>query len=216
MVKKQSGRDHINLSIAWSGWGKVSSARAITRLISYASRKDKVDLIIFTGVAGAISEKLDQWDLVVAESLVFHDINKNPFFGPYVIPALEKSEIKSDKNLIEWAYSTLSKTIKENKIPFCRNIYKGLICTGDQFINDKEQLSSFLNYFPDAIAVEMEGAAIAQIAFQEKIPSIVLRVISDSADSESSYDFPTFINSYKNYSWYIIEALLKNLDNAPL
>lgn len=214
--KNNTKKDAINISIAWSGWGKVSAARAITRLISYASRESRIDLIIFTGVAGAISEQLNQWDLVIAKSLVYYDFDASPFFETYVIPSLKSKQIKPNLDLIEWAYSSLSKTIKEKKIPYCQNIYKGLVCTGDQFISDKNKLSSFLKCFPETIAVEMEGAAISQVAAQEKIPSLVLRVISDSADDESSIDFSDFLNIYEKYAWKFIESLLNSMSDIPL
>ena len=79
---------NIHLSIAWSGWGKVSAARAATRLISHQFNELKIDAIFFTGVAGAINSKLKQWDIVVAYELIQHDMDARPLFKKYEIPAL--------------------------------------------------------------------------------------------------------------------------------
>ena len=72
------------------------------------------------------------------------------------------------------------------------------------------------NDFNDLLAVEMEGAAVAQVAEQEKIPWLILRVISDTADESSQELFPKFIAEYNKLSWILIETLVENLDSAPI
>ena len=68
----------IYISVAWSGWGKVSAARASTRLINTIYRDIKIDLIIFTGVAGAINPNLNQWDVIIPNLLIQHDMDATP------------------------------------------------------------------------------------------------------------------------------------------
>ena len=71
---------NIQLSIAWSGWGKVSAARAATRLICHKFNNLKIDAIFFTGVAGAINSKLKQWDIIIPHKLIQHDMDARPIF----------------------------------------------------------------------------------------------------------------------------------------
>ena len=70
----------ILISVAWSGWGKVSAARATTRLISNNFSDIKINLIIFTGVAGAVDLNLKQWDIVISEAVMQHDFDASPLF----------------------------------------------------------------------------------------------------------------------------------------
>ena len=84
-VDPKQGKE-IMISLAWSGWGKVSSSRATTRLISHTEKSNKVDLIIFTGVAGAAKKVINQWDVVIPEKLIQHDMDATPLFPKYVIP----------------------------------------------------------------------------------------------------------------------------------
>ena len=72
---------NLHLSIAWSGWGKVSAARAATRLICHHFKELKIDAIFFTGVAGAINSNLKQWDIVVPYELIQHDLDARPLFN---------------------------------------------------------------------------------------------------------------------------------------
>ena len=82
--------------MAWSGWGKVSAARAITRILA---SKNKIDLIIFTGVAGAANNNLSQWDIVIAEEVIQHDMDARPIFEKFVLPPLNKAKLKSENFL---------------------------------------------------------------------------------------------------------------------
>ena len=93
LKKKVPNYESVFITLAWSGWGKVSSARAATRLISHSYNDKSIDLIIFTGVAGAVDPSLEQWDIVVPNSLMQHDMDASPIFEKYTIPALDQSEI---------------------------------------------------------------------------------------------------------------------------
>jgi len=87
----------------------------------------------------------------------------------------------------------------------------GKIATGDKFISDREYLEEIKLQIPNLLAIEMEGAAVAQVAYQEKVPCVILRTISDSADEEAATSFDIFLKKYKLRSWLLIECLLKNL-----
>ena len=97
--------------------------------------------------------------------------------------------------------------------PHCNfgNSYKGLIATGDMFITDEEKIKDLSKQLIGLLAVEMEGASFAQVAFQEKIEWIVMRVISDGANKDAACDFNEFLNNYKLKSFELIKYFLESL-----
>ena len=215
-ILDKSSNIEIRISLAWSGWGKVSASRAATRLLNTVENNENLDLIIFTGVAGSGKTSLNQWDIVIANEVIQHDMDARPLFKKYYIPALGIDKIKSPQNLTNWIFKVLEKTKKVGKLSKFGSIKKGLIASGDKFISDKNYLKKLCSDIPDLDAVEMEGAAIAQIATQEKIPWAIVRVISDSANEEASEDFSTFIKQYENHSWEIINCLLNQIHDDKI
>lgn len=201
----------IFVTTAWSGWGKVSAARASTRLLSTTYKNLPIDLVLFTGVAGAIDRKLKQWDIVISDSVMQHDMDARPIFEKYVIPAINNQKIFTNKFLINKVFNSLNKKLKEEKLNKFGTLYKGLIATGDMFISEKQKIKELSKEIVGLLAVEMEGAAFAQVAFQEKIDWIVMRVISDGADEEAIDDFNTFLNEYKHKSFDLIKSFLEML-----
>ena len=202
----------IYLSVAWSGWGKVSSARAATRLISTKFKEKSLDVLFFFGVAGAIDPKLKQGDLVIASRLVQHDMDARPIFNKYVIPPLNIKYLKADTEWINWSSSILKKAnLKE-----FGTIHTGLVATGDKFLDQKSEVKKLKADFHDLLGVEMEGASVAQVAIQEKIPWQILRVISDSANDSSQKDFEQFLKIYQHNSANIVKVFVDNIFKSPL
>ena len=196
------------LTVAWSGWGKVSAARAATRLISNTFQNCKVDLVVFTGVAGAVNKKLKQWDVILSEAVIQHDMDARPLFNKFVIPAIGEAQIKVKDNLINYFYDVLEKNIRNKNLSKFKSIYKGLIATGDMFISKKEKLNQLSQEIPNLLAVEMEGGAFAQVAHQENIDWIVIRVISDGANDNAELEFKEFLEKYQYKSWELIRFFL--------
>ena len=206
---------NVYLSIAWSGWGKVSAARAATRLLSIKYENLPVEMILFTGVAGGVYEKLKQWDIVIADSLVQHDMDARPIFKKFEIPALKEIKIKPNENFTNWVFKNLEDSmLNDNMNPFGK-IYKGLIATGDQFVSDKNVVRFLSEEINGLYAVEMEGAAVAQVAIQEKIPFQIIRIISDGANESSHEDFSKFLIKYVKYSANILTYLIENIETIP-
>ncbi len=203
------------ISVAWSGWGKVSSARAATRLITSTYQNQFINLLLFTGVAGSAISEINQWDIVIPTELVQHDMDARPLFKKYVIPALKKSKINLMQDWVYWATKVLSESISRNEIKPFLNVYNGLIATGDKFIADKNIIENLSIDLTGLCAVEMEGAAVAQVAYQERIPCLIVRVISDGADNSADQIFTDFLKSYQRFSWDLIHALLKRYRDAP-
>ena len=100
----------IYITAAWSGWGKVSAARATTRIINSTINDRKVDFLIFTGVAGAANKVVKQWDIVLADSIVQHDMDARPLFEKFEIPSLNKIKMHPPNNLFKKISEILSRT----------------------------------------------------------------------------------------------------------
>ena len=205
----ENNEDFIYVSLAWSGWGKVSAARAVTRLISMQLEFEPVNMIVFTGLAGGIDNSLSQGDIIIPTSVMMHDMDARPLFEKFEIPPLRLKELIPNQDFANFIELTLKKSIKSGFLKFFKKIERGIVATGDQFISDDKKIEILRKDIPGLLAVEMEGAAVAQVAIQEKIPWILLRVISDEADDNASQSFSEFLNSYKKYSWSLVETILK-------
>ena len=142
--------------------------------------------VINTGIAGSLNADINIGDLVISTDLVHHDMNAVAFGYPVgQIPQMEAFSFRSDENLRKLA------------VQACRDVnpdievYEGRIASGDQFVADQGVKDEIIKNF-DACAVEMEGAAIAQAAYLNNVPFIVVRAISDKADGSAEVDYPTF------------------------
>lgn len=183
--------------IVFSKWGKVAAAITTTQLIS----SFKPTKIIFSGVAGAINPTLNIGDIVYGTSLIQHDMDASPLFPKFEIPLLEKSAIETveDEKLFscieefkEQYYEYIShEEANEFGIKYPK-IIKGIIASGDEFISDNIKQKQLQNDIPDLQCVEMEGAAVAQVCDEYKIPFHIIRIISDKADHSAHIDFPAF------------------------
>lgn len=179
-----------------SGMGKVNAARSAQILID----KMEVDLLLNVGVAGSISENLNKCDIVIAEKLVQHDYNAIQLnFERGYIPNVGKY-INCDIHLIE-----LAKQIQMNT-----KVVTGVISSGDIFVTDKKMGEKIHNNF-DALCVEMEGAAVAQVCALCKIPFLVVRAISDSPyEKDNQITFEEFLTISSNMvSKFVLEFLKK-------
>ena len=144
------------------GMGKVNAAVGTTVLI----RRYHPDCVISTGCAGGIDASLKVMDVVVSTATVYHDVS---------IPGYEHGQMqglparfRSEQELVDVA----------------KMAHPGLICTGDQFISDRAQLDRIKAQFPEALAVDMESAAIAQTCFLHAVPFVSFRILSDTPGSD--------------------------------
>ena len=162
------------------GIGKVFAAMcAQTMILAFSP-----DCIINSGVAGSLTDELEILDIAVAENLVQHDMDTSPLGDPVgLISGINVVELPAAPDLAEAiceAAKALGITTK-----------KGRIASGDQFIATSEQKERIKAQF-DPIACEMEGAAIAQVAFVNRIPFACIRAISDSYSGKNEMDYPVF------------------------
>lgn len=190
-----------NIIIVRSGIGKVNAAICTQVLIDMYG----VDYVINTGVAGSISKELEIGDIVVSDDLVYHDFDTTAVGDQIgVIPRMSCSFFKADEELIRIAKETSKTVLDKNKM------YVGRIASGDQFVASKETKAHIWNNFK-AYCVEMEGAAIAHTCFLNKIPFVVIRSISDKADSKATVSFDTFVKMAAKKSSDIVEEMLNLL-----
>lgn len=210
----------VKTTLVFSRWGKVAATIAATTLIT----KFNVDSIIFVGVAGAIHDELNIGDIVVGSQLYQHDMDASPLFPKFQIPLTEVSVFSSHETLSnhaeEAAKNFCSQEIREVirpeilqefyiTAPSCR---RGIIASGDSFIASVAQKEEIKKHMPDVLAVEMEGAAIAQVCSEYEIPFTVIRTISDKADHSANIDFPKFISQVaRHYSRSIIKSMYEEM-----
>jgi adenosylhomocysteine nucleosidase len=181
-----------------SGIGKVMSAMSVAIL----AETFKVDAIINTGSAGAVSEGLAIGDVVIADRLVYHDVDVTAFGYAYGQMAGQELYYQAEQTLVASLQTVLNQQGIHNHV--------GLIATGDSFIAGQEKVDVIKNRFPEVLAVEMEGAAIAQAAQAAGKPFLVIRAMSDTAQGDANISFEAFILEAGKRSAQTLLALLKS------
>lgn len=170
------------LVVVKSGIGKVNAAMCTQILATYF----KVDTVINTGVAGSLRNEINIGDVVVSIDALQHDMDATGFgYKPGVIPRMKTSIFEADKKLIDAAEAACKKAVPEI------GVYRGRVVSGDQFITDKAVKERLIDLF-DGSCTEMEGAAIAQAAYLNNIPFLIIRAISDKADDSATMDYGEF------------------------
>lgn len=180
-----------------SGIGKVAASVTTSLLIQQYG----VNMVINTGSAGGIGEGLKVGDVVFSEKLAYFDVDVTGFGYDYgQLPAGMPLYFEASKYIIEEMKKAAQKTGQQ--------VRSGLIVTGDSFVNSPEKIAEIKSHFPEALACEMEGAAIAQTARQFNIPFLVVRAISDTADHQATMSFDEFIDEAgKRSAEMVIEFL---------
>lgn len=182
-----------------SGIGKVLSSITTTVLIHQYG----VNMIINTGSAGGIGKGLAVGDVVIADKLAYFDVDVTGFgYAVGQLPGMPLYYEASDYLKLE-----MKKAAERANL----SVKYGLIVTGDSFVNATSKVEEILSAFPDALACEMEGAAIAQTAAQFNIPCLVVRAISDTADNEATQTFDEFIEIAGEKSAQMVIEFVKQL-----
>ena len=168
--------------VAYSKIGKVFATLTATILIE----KFGCDKLLFSGVAGAISDELNIGDLIIADGLCQHDLDITAFGHPFGYVPEGEVCIPTDitlRNIAKEVAAGKGLTLKE-----------GIIATGDQFVANSDRKEWIGDTFK-ASALEMEGASVAVVCSALDIPFFILRAISDSADMDASFNFDEFLES---------------------
>ena len=184
-----------------SGIGKVAAAATA----SLAIDRFGAQRMLFTGVAGGLGEGVRVGDVVLAEALLQHDLDVSPLFPRWEVPLTGRARFPTDEaqhaGLAEAVQTVLQRpspalvalTGLAGLGPAAPRLHRGLVVSGDRFVSSTAESDALRQALPDALAVEMEGAATAQVCADFGVPLSVLRTISDRADDAAHVDFSRFI-----------------------
>lgn len=183
-----------------SGIGKVNAALSTAVLLE----KYKPDYVINTGSAGGLNPDLNVGDVVISTEVRHHDVDVTVFGYEYgQVPQLPAAFL-ADSQLLK---------IAENCANEISNIQvvRGLIATGDSFMNDPVRVDYINKKFKNLQAVEMEAAAIAQVSYQFGVPFVVIRSLSDIAGKESNISFEQFLETAALHSAELVMKIVAAL-----
>lgn len=163
------------------GVGKVNAAISAQVLCSCFG----VTHLVNTGIAGSLSAMLDIGDLLVSQDAMYHDFDCNAFGYPMgKVPGMDVVAFPADGELM-----ALAQAAAEQVHP--GHVVSGRVASGDQFVCSRAQKDAIIAT-TQALCTEMEGAAIAQTAWRNRVPFVIIRAISDKADGSAEMDYPTF------------------------
>ncbi len=193
---KIAGKDCV---VVRSGIGKVNAAMCSQVLAD----KFGVSAIINTGIAGSLDAEIDIADVVLSTDAVQHDMDATGFSYPLgQIPRVDTFSFKADEELRK-----LAEACNAEVNPDIRT-FSGRVVSGDQFISSKEKKAWLVENF-HGICAEMEGAAIAQAAYLNGIPFLIIRAISDKADDSAGMDYSTFEAKAISNSVRLLERMIE-------
>ena len=202
-----------------SGIGKVAAATTATLLM----QRFGVGPLVFTGVAGGLGDGVRVGDVVVARQLIQHDMDASPLFPRFEVPLTGRSRFDADAVLADALAAAAQRCllrVSELIAPAqlaglgiahpC--LHHGLVASGDRFVSSQAESAALRAALPDVLAVEMEGAALAQVCADFGRPFAVLRTISDRADDSAHVDFTRFIEAVASvYTRAIVGDWLANM-----
>ena len=181
--------------------GKVAAATTATALIE----RFDVNAIVFTGVAGGLAAGVNVGDMVVASEFVQHDMDASPLFAPLEVPLYGRAIFPTDPDLTQ-SLRAAAQGILNNPSQWIDietlhalhvrspKVHSGLVLSGDRFVSTSSESQALQQRLPLAMAVEMEGAAVAQVCHDYDVPFAAVRTISDRADDAATTDFSRFIH----------------------
>lgn len=207
--------------LALSKIGKVAAATTATVLIEQFG----VRRIVFTGVAGGLGESVQTGDVVVASYFMQHDIDASPLFARFEVPLYDQTVFAGDPTLTSMLYSAASSALAAmqagqlDQVGKARldmggaRVHCGLVASGDRFVSgaaeSKALRASLAESGHEVLAIEMEGAAVAQVCHDYGLPFAAVRTISDRADDSAHVDFPAFVEQVAGrYAREIIRRFL--------
>jgi len=165
-----------------AGIGKVAAATTAVLLMHAYD----VGQLVFTGVAGGLAAGIEVGDVVLARQLLQHDMDASPLFPRFEVPLTGRSHFDADAALTDALAAAALRSSGGR-------VHQGLIVSGDRFVASAVDSDALRALLPDALAVEMEGAAVAQVCADFGRPFAVVRTISDRADDTAHVDFARFI-----------------------
>jgi len=187
--------------IVQCGVGKVNAAMCAQILCDCYG----VTHLINTGIAGSLNAALDIGDLVVSKDAMYHDFDCVHFgYEMGKVPGMDTVTFPADDTLIGYAFAAA-----ESLNPGHTKV--GRVATGDQFVAEKALKEQIISR-TQGLCTEMEGAAIAQTAYRNQLPFVILRAISDKADDSAEMDYPTFERIAAHRCAEVTKALARQLN----
>ena len=201
--------------VVFSRWGKVAAASTVTTLIE----RFGVEMVIFTGVAGAVSRSLNVGDVVIADRLVQHDFDASGtgLFPRFELPLIGLTHIPVRPDIAHASREAATEFLSTwdpaaHGYEMTPRVHAGIIGSGDVFMADPMRLQELELLIPGILAVEMEGAAVAQVCHEYAVPFSIVRTISDKADHTAGVDFLQFVGDVaRYYSLGIVRELTRRL-----
>ncbi|HJV95876.1 MAG TPA: 5'-methylthioadenosine/adenosylhomocysteine nucleosidase [Albitalea sp.] len=196
--------------------GKVAAASTAAVLVTHFG----VRAVVFAGVAGALAPGVAVGDVVVSAELLQHDVDASPLFPRWEIPLTGVARFAADASLAQGLQESASAVLADPQALLglevmrafgiaAPQVHTGLIVSGDRFVSTSAESVALRGALPDALAVEMEGAAVAQVCHEWGVPFAAIRTISDRADDAASVDFAQFITQVDSrYSVAILRRWL--------
>ncbi|RZU01183.1 5'-methylthioadenosine/adenosylhomocysteine nucleosidase [Rivibacter subsaxonicus] len=179
--------------------GKVAAAITAT----LAVERFGAQAVIFTGVAGGLHREARVGDIVVARELLQHDLDASPLFPRHEVPLTGRARFATDAVLSDALALAAQEALAIESQALAASwatlgivaprVHEGLVVSGDRFVATALESEALRHELPDALAVEMEGAALAQVCHDCDLPFAVLRSISDRADEQAHVDFGRFL-----------------------
>lgn len=190
-----------NVVVVRSGIGKVNAGICAQILID----KFGVEILINTGIAGSLDAQIDIGDIVISTDLVEHDMDVTVFGNPIgQNPGMDTFSFPADPVLVEKAKAANIEANPDIKT------FTGRIVSGDQFVSSSEVKEKLVANF-QAKCTEMEGAAIAHVAYLNQVSCVIIRAISDKADNSATMDYPTFEKKAIEHSVKLVQNLLPRI-----
>lgn len=208
----------VDVVLVTSRIGKVAAATTATLLLErFAARA-----LVFVGVAGGAAEHVRIGDVVLAERVTQHDLDARPIFPRFELPGHGVAALSPPRRWLAHGEAAVARALAQ--IPAALGdvaaslgvatprLHRGLLASGDQFLAEASTTRALVEALPGLLAVEMEGAAVAQVAFEHGAPWLVVRTISDGADHGSAAAFPIFLErAVGPYARALVRELLRDL-----
>lgn len=199
--------------LALSRIGKVAAATTAAALIEGFG----VGRVVFTGVAGGVGAGVRVGDVVVGTHFLQHDMDASPLFPRFEVPLYGQTLFPGDVALSGCLFQACQDGLQPEAMAGQRiGVHRGLIASGDQFVSTSAASAALVQALQSSghapLAVEMEGAAVAQVCADYGVPFAAVRTISDRADDTAHVDFPQFVNQVARvYAQKIVYSLMRLL-----
>lgn len=186
----------VDVVVTRSGIGKVAAATTASLLL------DRFDVkgLLFVGTAGGLAPRVRAGHLVIARELLQHDLDASPLFPRWEVPLTGRSRFPADAALTDALARAASAVVEAPPTALAAlglsapDVHEGLVVSGDRFVAGAAAGDALRRDLPDALAVEMEGAAVAHVCHDFARPFAVVRTVSDTADGAAPVDFARFVD----------------------